>query len=146
MARLAKAAHTVAGIESVRVPFDVSVDASAFGGVAGKETMDRQPSILEPTICSPEDLDKAKVPDPTRDGRAPIVLEAIKSLARELSKTPVICGIVSPFMLAVQLRGGQEGIMDVIARPGFLKEVLERATEWDIVYAQAALSAGRMLL
>ena len=141
MARLARAAHTVAGIESVRVPFDVSVDASAFGAVAGKETMDRQPSILEPTICSPKDLDKAKVPDPTRDGRAPIVLEAIKGLAR-ISRTPVICGIVSPFMLAVQLRGGQEGIMDVIARPGFLKEVLEIATEWNIVYAQAALRAG----
>jgi MtaA/CmuA family methyltransferase len=142
MAKLAKAAHTVAGIESIRVPFDVSVDATAFGAVTGKESIDRQPAILKAPIASPEALEKARIPDPTKDGRAPVVLEAIKLLAEEFPHTPVICAIVSPFMLAGQLRGSQEAIMDVAMKPEFIRGILEKATLWDIEYAVAALNAG----
>jgi MtaA/CmuA family methyltransferase len=142
MARLAKAAHTIAGIESIRVPFDVSVDATAFGAITGKEGIDRQPAILEAPIKTPQALDKALVPDPTKDGRAPVVLDSIKLLAKEFPKIPVICAIVSPFMLAGQLRGSQEAIMDVAMKPVFMKGILEKATEWDIAFALAALEAG----
>lgn len=142
MAKLAKVAHTVAGIESIRVPFDVSVDATAFGAVTGKESIDSQPAILEAPIVSPEALEKARIPDPTKDGRAPVVLEAIKMLAEEFPHTPVICAIVSPFMLAGQLRGSQEAIMEVVMKPDFMKGILEKATEWDIAYSLAALKAG----
>ena len=142
MAMLAKAAHTIAGIESIRVPFDVSVDATAFGAVTGKETIDRQPAILEVPIPTPGALDKVRIPDPTKDGRAPVVLESIKILAREFPHVPVICAIISPFTLACQLRGNQEAIMDVAMNPMFMKGILEKATEWNIEFAQAALQAG----
>ena len=106
MAKLAKVAHTIAGIESIRVPFDVSVDATAFGAITGKESIDRQPAILDAPIKTPEALDGAAVPDPSKDGRAPVVLESIRLLAKEFPNTPVICAIVSPFMLAGQHEGG----------------------------------------
>lgn len=142
MARLSLSAHTLGGIESVRVPFDVSVDATAFGALTGKEGIDRQPAILEAPIRSPEALEAAEIPDPTKAGRAPVVLESIRILAKECKDSPIICAIVSPFMLAGQLRGSQEAIMDVAMNPGFLKGILEKATEWDIVFAQAAMEAG----
>lgn len=142
MSRLAKAAHTVAGIESVRVPFDVTVDANAFGAATGKESMNRQPAVLSAPITTPQELGRAVVPDPLRDGRAPVVLEAVHLLAEGCPRIPVICGIVGPFMLAGQLRGNQDAIMDVIREPDFLKQILEKATEWGIEYSLAALNAG----
>ncbi|MEM0449126.1 MAG: MtaA/CmuA family methyltransferase [Methanomassiliicoccales archaeon] len=144
MAKLGKAAYEFAGIESVRIPFDVSVDASAFGALTGKEGIDRQPSILKAPITSQEELNAAKIPDPYSAGRAPVVLEAIKLLSKdpELKDVPIICAIVGPFMLAGQLRGSQEAIMDVALKPNFIKGILEKATEWNIEFAKAALESG----
>jgi MtaA/CmuA family methyltransferase len=142
MATLARAAHTLVGIESVRVPFDVSADATAFGAVTGKETIDRQPAIMRAPITTPELLERAEVPDPWKAGRVPVVLEAVRTLASELKDTPVICAIVGPFMLAGQLRGSQEAIMDVAMKPAFIKGILEKATLFNIAYARAAIEAG----
>ena len=144
MAKLAKAAHTIAGIESVRIPFDVSVDATAFGALTGKDNIERQPSILKAPITTPELLESASVPDPQTAGRAPVVLDAIRQLAKdpELKGTPLICAIVGPFMLAGQLRGSQEAIMEVAMKPAFIKGILEKATQWSVLFSKAALEAG----
>lgn len=141
MARLAWAAHEHAGIESVRVPFDITVDATAFGAATGYDGIDRQPAILETALGDPEMFKNMVVPDPYKDGRAPVVLEAVRSLSSR-GGPPVICGIVAPFMLTAQLRGGQVTLMDVVLRPELVKEVLEKAMEWNIAYAHAALEAG----
>ncbi|HSV42436.1 MAG TPA: MtaA/CmuA family methyltransferase, partial [Methanomassiliicoccales archaeon] len=142
MANLAKAAHDMAGIESVRVPFDVGVDASAFGARTDQRRLIRQPAILERAVRVPEDLLTMQVPDPTRAGRAPVVLEALRLLRKRSKNTPVICGIVAPFMLACQLRGEQEAIIDLVLKPYFIKSILDLATEWNIAYAIAAIDAG----
>jgi len=144
MARLSKAAHTLAGLESVRVPFDIVVDASAFGSPTGKEGRRRQPVVLDSVITDRERLDRAKAPDPSKAGRSPIVLEAIRSLAHDsdLEHVPLVCGITGPFMLTCQLRGPEEAILDVILDPGFLKDILEKAAQWNAAFSVAALEAG----
>ncbi|OPY33155.1 MAG: Methylcobamide:CoM methyltransferase MtbA [Methanomassiliicoccales archaeon PtaU1.Bin124] len=141
MSVLAKAAHDLAGIESVRVPFDVTVDASAFGAATGYDAVDRQPAIIDTVMSEPEMVSDTPIPDPWKDGRAPVLLEAIHELSR-LEDVPVICGIVAPFMLAAQLRGGQVTLMDLILRPDVVKEALEKAMEWDVAFAKAAIDAG----
>lgn len=142
MATLSMAAHTHAGIESVRVPFDVSVDATAFGALTGKESMDRQPAIIKAPITDPEILKDVSIPNPITDGRAPVVIDAVRILASELKTVPIICAIVGPFTLAGQLRGSQEAITEVAMRPEFIKGILEVATQWDIAYSKAAIEAG----
>jgi [methyl-Co(III) methylamine-specific corrinoid protein]:coenzyme M methyltransferase len=141
MSRLARAAHDFAGIESVRVPFDITVDASAFGAGIGYDAIDRQPAILDTVLTDPEVFDLVSIPDPLKAGRAPIILDAVRELSSD-KEIPVICAIVAPFMLTAQLRGGQVTLMDVVLRPDLVKEVLEKAMEWDIAYATAALDAG----
>ncbi len=142
MARLALAAHTVAGIESVRVPFDVSMDASAFGAVTGMETVKRHPAILERPMTTEEELRAASVPDPLADGRAPAVLGALEELSPQLDGVPLIFATVSPFMLACQLRGDEMAIMDVAYDPDFLKGILDIAARWNIEFSRAAIAAG----
>ncbi len=143
MFRLSLAAHTVAGLEGCRVPFDAAVDASAFGAVTSHESERRQPAITGRPVSSRDSLDLLDVPDPHRDGRAPVVLEAVTLLRQVLGKeSPVMCGVISAFTLAGQLRGEADTLMDLVIDPDFLKAVLDKAVQWDVDYVKAAVEAG----
>jgi MtaA/CmuA family methyltransferase len=143
MYRLSLAAHTVAGLEGCRVPFDASVDASAFGAVTSLASDRRQGAITSRPVISREAAETMSVPDPGRDGRAPVVLEAVRLLRRELGKSsPILCGIISAFTLGCQLRGEEEALMDLIIDPEYLTTVLDKALQWDLEYTRAAVQAG----
>jgi len=142
MARLALAAHDLAGLESVRVPFEVSVDASAFGAVTVDRKLRRGPIILSNRVPKREDFEAMEVPDPTRSGKVPTVLQAIRSLKGRVSDVPIICGMVSPHMLAFQLIGDQTAKMDMYQDPVFLKAVIHKAKSFAISFAVAASEAG----
>jgi [methyl-Co(III) methanol-specific corrinoid protein]:coenzyme M methyltransferase len=72
-----------------------------------------------------------------------VVLEAVSLLRRTLgNESPVLCGVISAFTLAGQLRGEADAMMELVIDPGFLKAVLNRAVEWDLEYARAAVEAG----
>jgi MtaA/CmuA family methyltransferase len=142
MADLAWAAHSMAGLEAVRVPFDITVDASAFGALTGLEGLDRQPALLAPIMKSLHGLDEIRVPEPTRDGRAPVVLSALEVLSKRTVSTPLICGIVGPFMLACQLHGLQASLMDIIQDPAGMRRLLGITTRWATGYARAAIQTG----
>ncbi|MDW5564261.1 MAG: MtaA/CmuA family methyltransferase [Methanomassiliicoccus sp.] len=143
MFELALAAHTVAGLEGCRVPFDAAVDASAFGAVTSHETDRRQPAITGRPVTSRDLADIVSIPDPRRNGRAPVVLEAVSLLRKRLGLvSPVLCGVISSFTLACQLRGEESALMDLMLDPGYLKVVLDKAFRWNVEYAQEAVSAG----
>jgi len=143
MASLAKAAHTCAGIESVRVPFDVTVDATTFGATTGLERTDRQPAVTEAPFASGDGTD-ISIPDPLSDGRAPVLLDALRALKtdKELNEVPIICGVVGPFMLTCQLRGIEKTMMEISVEPGAIYPILEKATEWCKLFCGEAGRAG----
>jgi MtaA/CmuA family methyltransferase len=142
MCALSLAAHRVAGLESVRVPFEVSVEASAFGAETKDPGLVRRPTILEDRVPQREDFEGMEVPDPEKEGRAPVVLEALRSLSPRAKGVPLICGIVSPHMLGFQLIGDQMAMMDMYNDPVFLKAVMHKAKSFVIAYATAAHDAG----
>ena len=142
MARLALAANRFAGLESVRVPFDVNVDASAFGTAVSDRSLKRHPSVLESPLSTKENLRNLESPDPQIAGKAPILLEAIEMVHRASASLPIICGIASPHMLAFQLRGEQEAAADMKKDPQFLKIILHKAKTWAIDFAMAAAERG----
>ncbi|MFA5313552.1 MAG: uroporphyrinogen decarboxylase family protein, partial [Methanomassiliicoccales archaeon] len=144
MARLAKASHTFAGIESVRVPFDITVDASAFGARTGMEQIDRQPAVIAPVFGELDISMGIGIPDPLRDGRSPVLLDAIRDLAsdRDLRDTPVICGVTGPFMLSCQLRGMERAMIDVAVEPEAFIRLLNAAAEWCGLFIDEAVRAG----
>jgi [methyl-Co(III) methanol-specific corrinoid protein]:coenzyme M methyltransferase len=97
------------------VPFEASVDASAFGAVTSHESERRQPAITGRPITSRELADIVRIPDPRRDGRAPVVLEAVSMLRQRVgNESPVLCGAISAFTLASQLRGEADALMDLV--------------------------------
>ncbi|MDD1772432.1 MAG: MtaA/CmuA family methyltransferase [Methanomassiliicoccales archaeon] len=142
MTKLARAARDLACIESIRVPFEVSVDASAFGAPTDDRRLIRQPLVLNRMVKTDVDLFNLKVPDPLMDGRVPVVLEAIRTLSNDVPDTPIICGVIGPFMLACQLRGEQLLMKDLSESPDIVRTLLNITTEWGIDFSIAALEAG----
>lgn len=142
MLTLALAANRIAGLESVKVPFDVALDPTAFGIRTGNDAVDRPPSVMGPIISSTDDVDRLEIPDPHRDGRPPVVLEALRTLGGMSLSIPIFGGVIAPFMLAGQIRGEEAAIMDVIVEPGMMKALLGKCAEWGVRYAEAQLDAG----
>ncbi|QLH75057.1 MAG: MtaA/CmuA family methyltransferase [Methanomassiliicoccales archaeon] len=148
MARLSKAAHGCAGIESVRVPFDVTVDASAFGAEIGMATVDRQPAVLNARFPILEGLLTVEIPSPRASGRAPVMARSVRILAsdRSLKDVPRICGVTGPFMLVCQLHGVEKTIMEVLKDPDGLRNAVMRVTEWTETFIEELVSSGAEII
>jgi [methyl-Co(III) methylamine-specific corrinoid protein]:coenzyme M methyltransferase len=142
MARLARAAHELAGFENARVPFDETVEVSAYGAITGRKGMSRHPLVLQHLIVKPEDVEKLHVPDPRTEGKVPVVLEAVRLLDEERRDVPIFLGIISPLMLAMQLRGDHETMLDMTNDPELLKQLLSKTTDFILEYAREGVEAG----
>jgi len=142
MACLAMAASKFAGWESARVPFDVNIDAEAFGAAIGNESSERPPGIQGRLVQSYQDLDELVVPDPGAAGRSPLLLNAVELLTKQAGELPVICAMHGPLTLAAQLRGEEDLLMDLLAMPEDAVRLLRKATEWGMSFANAAVDAG----
>ncbi|MDD1744106.1 MAG: hypothetical protein LUO85_05720, partial [Methanomassiliicoccales archaeon] len=142
MARLAMASHDIAGFENTRVPFDETVEVSAYGALTGRKGAMRQPLVLHHQVGGPEDVDRLQVPDPRTDGKVSVVLEAVRFLNQERRDVPVFLGIISPLMLAMQLRGDHETMLDMTNDPHLVKSLLNKTTSFILEYAREAVEAG----
>ncbi len=142
MAKLALAANRLGGIESVRVPFDLCVEAEALGSAIHGGNSDSQPSIKDPVLSDPEKFYSLEVPNPSEAGRMPVVLEAIKLVKEEDPTLPIIAGITGPFTLAGQIRGVEALLMDMFDNPSFFKALLSFTTEVLVSYGRALEKAG----
>lgn len=72
------------------------------------------PTFKEPAIKSLKEISKLKIPDPWKDGRMHVYLEAIQMASEEFGDEIAIrgCG-TGPFSLASHLIGTQEFIMEI---------------------------------
>ncbi len=144
MAGLSYAGHAVIGFESVRIPFDINVEAEALGCVLDWRRWDMQPPIKLPAIQEPEMIEKLEVPDPRKAGRMPAVIEATEMLSARVQKEsiPVIVGIVGPFMIAGQVRGVDQFLMEVLTQPDLAHKVIEVSTQTCIEYMKEVVDVG----
>ena len=139
---LSRAGHDVAGLEGVRVPFDVTVEASVLGATTGREGRDRQPSISVTALRDREGLDRLEVVEPGSGEATRVVLSALDKLSSGMEGVPVICGIVAPFMLACQMLSVELTLMNIVKDPAFVRMVVRKAEQFDQMYVAAAVEAG----
>ena len=142
MAKLALAAPRLLELESVRVPFETSGDASAFDMEIVHRSLRRQPGIIGKRIMSPEGFADVDMPDPQKDGLIPVELEAIRLIKDEKPDLPLICGICSPHMLALQLLGCREANRLMTEDTILFSATLHKAKAWVVTHALAAVDAG----
>ena len=146
MARAAETALRQFGFESVAVPFDLGVEASALGAEVdfhGDVPYPVFPSVTQPLAESPVDYEVTAPPQVALRGRVPVVVEAIRLLKqRPGAETAVGAWVPGPYTLALQVVSMLEMITAVAKEPEAVGRVLDGLTEVLVEVALAYRQAG----
>ncbi len=141
MAGLAWACHEIGGIESVRVPFDINVEAEAMGCKTRFDDDKATPPMSTP--MSREEYHRIIIPDPLKDGRMPEVLDAISLLKEKTGdEVPLIAALGTPFELLSTTLSFEEITISIYEDPDFLSEQLEKMTEIAKAYGKEIEKRG----
>jgi len=141
MVRVGAAAHELLGLESVKLPADMTVEAGALGAEIeyGSETV--LPKVRGARYQESEEL--AAGEEILARGRYPVVLEAIRlARARYGGRVPVIASAVGPLTLAALLFGIENVLCWMLDEPERLYAALEAATGLVGRYVRAQHEAG----
>lgn len=139
MARLASAAHTVAGLEGIRIPFCLTVLAESMGCMVDRGRVDRQPAIAKTLY------DQGKPPNTERlleSTRVQTIFEAIHKIKEMKFDVPLIVGFEGPTTLAGHLLGVERLCLMMIKKPEEVVRYMEAAEEACVIYAKALIQEG----
>lgn len=101
------------------------------------------PAVARPLLRGPGDLARLRRPDPGRDGRMPLFIEAAAELQRRKGRELVIRGAVTgPFSLACALAGTEEVLVATIEAPAFVRDLLAFAARVTVDFGTAFLEKG----
>ena len=141
LVELAAAAHNHWGLETLKLPFDMTVEAEALGGKINLGNRDTLPQLITHLYNEPEELSFDN--DLLTRGRIPIVLKAIsKAKKRYDGEAVVVSSIVGPFTLGTRLYGIDNFLIWMIAEPEKAHEAMTRLTRLCVLYAGEQASAG----
>lgn len=97
------------------------------------------PYLETHVVADEADLDRLAIPDPTKAGRLPVVLEAAKRLQEALGdELPLSIGFTGPFTVAAQIRGTERFMRDLYRNPEFAHRVLRFALESNLAFLKEA--------
>ena len=104
---------------------------------------DESPSVLEPTVKNLNDIRSLTLPDPEKDGRLPVWLNAVRILREKVgSEFAVFANINGPFLAAAQLLGMLGAAKSMRRSPDVLIELLDLTTQTIINFMKAEIKAG----
>lgn len=140
MATLAMACQEIYGLESIRLPFDINVEAETMGCVTryGGET--------DPPMSAPKNrdqLDELVYPDRTRTGRMAETIEAVRLVSeRKPEDIPLIVALGTPFEVLCTVYNFDHMREDMKSDHGRLEAMLENLLTLLIDYGLALERAG----
>jgi uroporphyrinogen decarboxylase len=119
---------------------DLSTEAEACG-VQVRKPENRAFSVTGHPVKSSSDLESLKQPDPSADGRMPVVLAVVERMSREFPCLNVAY-VAGPFTLASLLTGAGNALRSVVRDPDYLRVLLEYCTRAIIRYSVALAEHG----
>lgn len=119
---------------------DLAAEAEACGCKL-KMPEDALPSVDIHVVQSQEDLNKLSIPDPNKDGRLSVFIEATRLFHKRftLTKTAASAG---PFTLAAELMGVDIISRKILKEPQLVHEVMEYALQVVQRYNNELIKAG----
>ncbi len=135
-------ARSLAGHDILFSFADLSVESEATGcKLSYKE--DQYPAVAGPVAVNAGDIKNRDLPDPWKDGRMPVVLEASSRLRDAVKDTCIVAGcMMGPLSLAGQMMGLEHLLYQMADDPGAVDEVLDFTEEVARRYGMALLKAG----
>ncbi|HGE73198.1 TPA: hypothetical protein ENX78_20370 [Candidatus Poribacteria bacterium] len=88
-------------------------------------------------------LKSLKMPNPKKDGRMPILLDAISKVRKEFGDNICVCGrTAAPFSSASLLYGIEESLLLMFSDPDLLKKTCDFFIELQFMWGKAQFDAG----
>lgn len=136
------------GYDGIYIAADTWVNAEAIGFPWVEHPQDDPAGGMGTWIKTPEDLEKLRFPDPTKDGRWPLMCQAVRHAVEMAGDELLIVANFdqSPFSLACQLRDINEFMVDTLQNKEFAHKVLEYCAKAISQYAIALSKAGAHVL
>jgi [methyl-Co(III) methanol-specific corrinoid protein]:coenzyme M methyltransferase len=145
MAKLAAAAYEFSGMLSLRIPFDVCVEAEAMGCEVKMGRADTPPSIMNPAF---REFEQVSIPrDVQEKGRIQTVLKAARLLNEKYGDAlPIFTMVVGPMTLLGFVVGIEKTLYALSTQPETLKGALDSVVQFNIDYANTFAEEGNGFL
>ncbi len=145
MADLAAGVYENGGFENVGVPFCMTIEAEAMGAEVFLGTKINEPRVTDYIIDSVTQWKNLKNIN-VNEGRAKVVLDAIKILKEKDLDVPVIANLTGPVSTASSLMEPTIYYKELIRNPKESHEMMEFVTDNLIAFGKAQLIAGAQIL
>ena len=128
--------------DGVQLSLGVTGEAEALGA-AVEQPPDAAPVLKQHLLADPADLDALRSRYPAAAGRMPLFFAAVDEVVREIGQEAfVLATLRGPLLIASQLRGVEDVLIDMIERPRVVGQILEFAAEVASKLAQVLLGTG----
>jgi uroporphyrinogen decarboxylase len=128
--------------DAVFALLDVNVETEALGSRL-RFPKDSYPSVEQYVLERPSAVAELAVPDPTKAGRMPVLLEAARLLRHELQDRVLVAGcVLGPMTLACQLLGAERALFAAVDEPEAFERLLDFAADVAMSFGQAQLESG----
>jgi len=120
-----------------------NVEAEAAGCKVRFYDSNDVPSISERAVEVGEDIAKRRLPDPEKDGRMPVCLEAGERVERRFGRDMIIRGALSaPFSIACELAGDEAVLVAMVDNPAWVTGLIAYAARITEAYGRAFIRRG----
>ena len=141
MAALTLALYRAGGFENCGVPFCMTVEAEAMGATVDMGDMETEPHVVDSPLNSTEEVDQL-TPLSLTEGRAAVVIEAIRLIRAEEPDAPIVGNITGPISTAGTLIDMSKLLIESRKKPEACHKFIDRVSEELIRFAQAQADAG----
>lgn len=142
MAAAAEAIRENTGFENLGVPFCMTVEAEVFGSTVDLGDAGVESCITEYGAKELATVLNHPISDPAQDGRAPVILSAIKTLASRNADVPIIGNITGPISLATSIIDPLFFFRQMRKAPDEVMAVLNHLTDYLVLFIQRQVAAG----
>lgn len=130
-------------VQAISDPYREAADA----GLVVEFPKDNLPLSKVPLITEPEELAGVNFPVQSFGPRMTDRLEGIRALREQVGdEVPVMGWVEGALAEAADLRGMTNVMIDLLRRPAWLKELLEKCVEVAIAFASAQIDAGAHII
>lgn len=130
-------------VQAISDPYREAADA----GLEVEFPDDNLPLSKKPLIVEPDDLKHINFPAQNFGPRMTDRLNGIRAMREQVGdEVPVMGWVEGALAESADLRGVKNVMMDLVQRPAWLKELLEKCVEVEIAFACAQIDAGAHII
>lgn len=128
--------------DGVQLSLGVTAEPQAFGAKV-EQPADAAPVLKEHLLEDPSRLDCLRGLDPLERGRFPLFREAVGRAVEEIGREAfVVVTLRGPFLMATQLRGVENALVETVQAPQRLAELVDFTTQVSIELGRAFAGSG----